>query len=75
MTLFMGLIFYKVASGLCVYFISSSLWGVCERKLLPKPGAKDKTPDKKAAPVKVATQAPTGNGAPAGKKRRQRGRK
>jgi YidC/Oxa1 family membrane protein insertase len=37
MTLFMGLMFYKVASGLCLYFIASSLWGIAERKLLPKP--------------------------------------
>ena len=37
MTVFMGLMFYKVASGLCLYFIASSLWGIAERKLLPKP--------------------------------------
>jgi YidC/Oxa1 family membrane protein insertase len=32
----MGIFFYKVAAGLCIYFISSSLWGVIERKMLPK---------------------------------------
>lgn len=31
-----GIMFYKVAAGLCIYFIASSLWGVAERKLLPK---------------------------------------
>jgi YidC/Oxa1 family membrane protein insertase len=31
-----GLMFYKVAAGLCIYFIASSLWGFAERKLLPK---------------------------------------
>jgi YidC/Oxa1 family membrane protein insertase len=36
MTVFMGLLFYKVASGLCLYFIASSLWGIAERKMLPK---------------------------------------
>ena len=36
MMIFMGLLFFKFASGLCVYFIVSSLWGVAERKLLPK---------------------------------------
>ena len=36
MMVFMGLMFYKVASGLCLYFIASSLWGIAERKLLPK---------------------------------------
>jgi YidC/Oxa1 family membrane protein insertase len=36
MMVFFGLMFYKVAAGLCVYFISSSIWGFTERKLLPK---------------------------------------
>lgn len=36
MTIFFGIMFYKVAAGLCVYFIASSLWGMAERKLLPK---------------------------------------
>lgn len=37
MTVAIGFMFFKVPSGLCVYFITSSLWGVAERKLLPKP--------------------------------------
>jgi YidC/Oxa1 family membrane protein insertase len=41
MTMFMGIMFYKVASGLCLYFIASSLWGIAERKLLPKPKSGD----------------------------------
>lgn len=36
MMIFMGLLFFKVASGLCIYFIASSLWGLAERKFLPK---------------------------------------
>ena len=36
MMVLMGLMFFKVASGTCIYFIASSLWGVAERKLLPK---------------------------------------
>jgi len=36
MMIFMGILFYKVAAGLCIYFIVSSLWGVGERKFLPK---------------------------------------
>ncbi len=36
MMIFMGLMFYKVASGLCIYFIVQSLWGFVERKFLPK---------------------------------------
>jgi YidC/Oxa1 family membrane protein insertase len=41
MTIFIGFMFYKVASGLCLYFIVSSLWGIAERKLLPKPQTAD----------------------------------
>lgn len=40
MMIFMGLFFYKVAAGLCLYFICSTLWGLTERKLLPKPQLK-----------------------------------
>ncbi|MEN1681261.1 MAG: YidC/Oxa1 family insertase periplasmic-domain containing protein [Planctomycetota bacterium] len=34
-----GLLFFKVPSGLCLYFIASSVWGIAERKLVPKPEA------------------------------------
>ncbi|MEM7783220.1 MAG: YidC/Oxa1 family insertase periplasmic-domain containing protein [Planctomycetota bacterium] len=37
MMIAMGVMFFKVPSGLCVYFITSSLWAVIERKLIPKP--------------------------------------
>jgi YidC/Oxa1 family membrane protein insertase len=43
MMVFFGLMFYKVDAGLCVYFISSSLWGFAERKLLPKKKPADGT--------------------------------
>lgn len=37
MTVFMGVMFFRVPAGLCVYFIVSSLWGIFERTvLLPK---------------------------------------
>jgi len=36
MMVFIGLLFYKVPSGLCLYFITSSLWGILERRFLPK---------------------------------------
>lgn len=39
MTIFMGLMFYKVACGLCLYFIASSIWGLGERRLLKKTSA------------------------------------
>jgi YidC/Oxa1 family membrane protein insertase len=36
MTVFMGVMFFKVPAGLCIYFITSSLWSICERVWLPK---------------------------------------
>ncbi len=36
MMVFMGFMFYKVPSGLGIYFITSSSWAICERLLLPK---------------------------------------
>jgi YidC/Oxa1 family membrane protein insertase len=39
MMVFMGILFYKVPSGLCLYSIASSLWGIGERKLFPPPTA------------------------------------
>jgi YidC/Oxa1 family membrane protein insertase len=36
MLIFMGLMFYKVAAGLSIYFIATTLWGIAERKFLPK---------------------------------------
>lgn len=36
MTIFMGVMFYKVPAGLCIYFVASSLWGLVERKMMPK---------------------------------------
>ena len=40
MMVFMGFLFFKVPSGLCLYFIVSALWSIAERKLLPKPKPK-----------------------------------
>ncbi len=41
MMIFMGILFFKVASGLCIYFIASSLWSIAERKFLPKTALAD----------------------------------
>ncbi|MDX2039054.1 MAG: membrane protein insertase YidC [Isosphaeraceae bacterium] len=40
MMIFMAVMFYKVPSGLGLYFITSSLWQICERLLLPKMAAR-----------------------------------
>jgi len=49
MMLFMGFMFFKVAAGLCLYFIASSIWGIAERKLIPAP----------TAPPTTTTDSPT----------------
>lgn len=36
MTIFIGVMFFKVPAGLCIYFISSSVWSLAEHKLLRK---------------------------------------
>jgi YidC/Oxa1 family membrane protein insertase len=62
MTLFMGVLFFKVPAGLCLYFITSSLWSVCERLMLPSI-----TPGGAAAGTPVLAKPipsnPGGNGA------------
>ena len=37
MMVMMGFMFFKVPAGLCVYFITGSIWSICEKMLLPKP--------------------------------------
>jgi YidC/Oxa1 family membrane protein insertase len=65
MTIFMGLLFYKVASGLCLYFIASSLWGIAERKLLPKAQAPPTTSaGGTMGSVPGGGSKPPGNGGP-----------
>ncbi len=45
MMVFMGVMFYKLASGVCIYYIASSLWGIAERSFLPKKKAGAAPPD------------------------------
>lgn len=53
MMIFMGLMFFKVASGLCIYFIASSLWGLGERRFLPKTPPPDNSSQETRADVKA----------------------
>jgi YidC/Oxa1 family membrane protein insertase len=70
MTILVGIMFYRVASGLCIYLIVSSAWGMCERKLLPTAAPKNHP----AGTTAAVSTASSGNGAAVNKKR-QRGRK
>jgi YidC/Oxa1 family membrane protein insertase len=80
MMIFMGFLFYTVASGLCLYFIASSLWGIGEKKLLPK---LIRSPSSKPPPTGGTSRAPVlvpsggGNGAAqrGSQRKKHRGRK
>jgi YidC/Oxa1 family membrane protein insertase len=66
MFIFMGLLFYKVAAGLALYFIASTLWGLTERMLLPKKRATP-TPGTSAAAASGDKPAGGGGGPKGGK--------
>jgi YidC/Oxa1 family membrane protein insertase len=65
MMILFGFMFYKVPAGLCLYFICSTLWGVGERKLLPKkqpatgPGAAAASGDKLGPGARVKPKPKT----------------
>ncbi len=77
MMVFIAFMFFTVPSGLCIYFIASSLWGIGEKKFLPKtiaakpPGAVQKSGfwAKLAA---AASAAQEGNGSAAAAKRERK---
>lgn len=60
MMIFFAFFFYKVAAGLCIYFICSSIWGMIERRLIPKDIAKleaDRSARKKAKLERLGSNA------------------
>jgi YidC/Oxa1 family membrane protein insertase len=83
MMIFIGVLFYKVASGLCLYFIASSLWGIAERKLLPKSqtavagagGAADAAAGPGSDRPRAGGPKTGPNGRPASKKRPRKARR
>ena len=58
MMIFMAFFFYKVAAGLCIYFIMSSVWGMIERRLIKNYKPPVKSP--KADGEKTKPEAPKG---------------
>ncbi len=69
-SLLFGVMFYKVASGLCLYFIATSLWGLAERRMLPKkkPALAVAGPSGPPGKAKPAPTGPRGRGRGPGKK-------
>lgn len=76
MMIFMAFMFYKVPSGLGLYFITSSLWQIGERLMLPKsaPLATTDGAVLVTEPVKTTREAATSAGAAASSKSKDRGR-
>ena len=64
MMVFFGFMFFRVPAGLCLYFITSSAWGLAERMLLPKRKGAGK-----GAAVKSSTSAGDGAARVAERKR------
>ena len=64
MMIFMAAMFYKVPSGLGIYFITSSLWSIGERLLLPK--VSHAAPAKKTE-EEIETGGARGRGGPGGR--------
>ena len=59
MMVFMMFLFYKVPSGLCVYFLTSGAWSMAERKLITKVAPKPKPGAVASVAVKPAIPAPS----------------
>ncbi len=66
MMVFMGFMFYKVPSGLGIYFITSSTWQICERLLLPKVTHANTTPGGTSEDKNPPGGGRGGNGGPGG---------
>ena len=58
MMVFFGFMFFRVPAGLCLYFITSSAWGLAERMLLPKSKGEGK-----GAARRVKSSTSAGDGA------------
>jgi YidC/Oxa1 family membrane protein insertase len=72
MMILIGYMFYTVPSGLCLYIIASSIWGITEKKLLPKvTPATVGAPPQKSALAKLFS-GPETNGAAEAEAKRQR---
>ncbi len=77
MMLFMSFLFFKVAAGLCLYFIASSLWGMAERKFIPRPESSSgatsttPTPPPKDSPTKKKRSSQGKNKGKGGGKRKR----
>ena len=71
MMVFMGFLLFKIPSGLCIYFVASSLWAIAERKLLPHPVAPTGEANAEATPKRPEPK-PSSNGEAARRKAKRK---
>jgi len=74
MMVVVGVMFFKVPSGLCLYFISSSLWGITERKLLPKTLPPTASTSGGTTTIDIRPNPPRNGSGGGGSKKKNRGR-
>ena len=58
MTIMMGLFFFRFPAGLCLYFIASSIWGMCERVLVKRTLPKSNPTDPGVVEGKLVDSSP-----------------
>ncbi|MBN1909709.1 MAG: YidC/Oxa1 family insertase periplasmic-domain containing protein [Pirellulales bacterium] len=76
MMIFMGVVFFKIAAGLCIYFVVSTFWGLAERKLLPKTQtAQAGAESASSTPAETKAKTSGRNGSPGSKRARTKGKK
>jgi YidC/Oxa1 family membrane protein insertase len=75
MMIFIGIMFFKVASGLCIYIIATTLWGVCERKFLPKAKPAGAVADAAKTSAKTASRTGSNGGAAVFRSKKNKGKK
>jgi len=71
----MALMFYKVAAGLCIYFITTTLWGLAERRFLPKAAMAGGNSGEDGAPSRMAKVERPSNAEREAIRRKKRGGK
>lgn len=75
MLIFMGFLFFRVAAGLCMYIIVSSVWGLGERLLLPKIKPKDAVTPTPSPEKPTPQESTNGAGGKGKRKKKSKGRK
>jgi YidC/Oxa1 family membrane protein insertase len=75
MMVFFAMMFFKVPSGLCLYFITSSAWGLAERMLVPVPTGKATAGESPSPGGFLRRLQPTNGAKTAGERRRQRSKR